>query len=48
MFENFRVYLRALEPEDYKKSIIWRNDDEIWGMVGGPKHFVSNAYEKNG
>lgn len=46
MFEGFRVYLRALEPEDYKKSIKWRNDDEIWEMVGGPKHFVSEAYEK--
>lgn len=46
MFENFRVYLRALEPNDYKTSIKWRNDDEIWGMVGGPKHFVSEAYEK--
>lgn len=46
MFEEFRVYLRALEPDDYKTSIKWRNDDEIWSMVGGPKHFVSEAYEK--
>lgn len=46
MFDNFRVYLRALEPEDYKTSIKWRNDDEIWNMVGGPKYFVSEAYEK--
>ena len=41
-----RIYLRALEPDDYKTSIKWRNDDEIWGMVGGPKYFVSEAYEK--
>ena len=46
MFENFRVYLRALEPDDYKTSIKWRNDDEIWSMVVGPKYFVSEAYEK--
>ncbi len=46
MFDNFRVYLRALEPDDYKTSIKWRNDDEIWNMVGGPKYFVSEAYEK--
>lgn len=46
MFENFRVYLRALEPDDYKTSIKWRNDDEIWAMVVGPKYFVSEAYEK--
>ena len=48
MFEKFRVYLRALELEDYKVSIKWRNDDEIWNMVGGAKHYVSEAYEKNG
>lgn len=41
-----RIYLRALEPEDYKTSIKWRKDDEIWGMVGSPKYFVSEAYEK--
>ena len=41
-----RIYLRALEPDDYKTTIKWRNDDEIWSMVGGPKHFVSTAYEK--
>ena len=41
-----RIYLRALEPDDYKTSFKWRNDDEIWNMVGGPKYFVSEAYEK--
>ena len=41
-----RVYLRALEPEDYKTSIHWRKDDEIWNMLGGTKYFVSEAYEK--
>lgn len=46
MFNNFRIYLRALNPDDYKTSIKWRQDDEIWDMVGGPKYFVSEAYEK--
>lgn len=41
-----RVYLRALEPEDYKTSIKWRKDDAIWNMLGGTKYFVSEAYEK--
>ena len=41
-----RVYLRALEPEDYKVSIQWRKDEEIWDMLGGTKYFVSEAYEK--
>lgn len=43
---EFRVYLRALEPDDYKTSIEWRRDNEIWGMVGSTKYFVSEAYEK--
>lgn len=42
-----KVYLRALEIEDYKTTIKWRNDDEIWEMVTGPKYFVSSEYEKN-
>lgn len=46
MFEKFRIYLRALEPDDYKTSIKWRKDDDIWDMVTGPKYFVSEVYEK--
>lgn len=41
-----RIYLRAFEPEDFKTTIRWRHDDEIWSMLGGPKYFVSEAYEK--
>ncbi len=41
-----RVYLRALEPDDYKVSIRWRKDDGIWDMLGGTKYFVSEAYER--
>lgn len=41
-----RVYLRAFEIDDYKTSIHWRRDDTIWSMLGGPKYFVSEAYEK--
>jgi [ribosomal protein S5]-alanine N-acetyltransferase len=44
--KDFRVYLRALEPEDYKITINWRNNDEIWAMIGSPKHFVSSEYER--
>lgn len=41
-----RIYLRALEPEDYKISIKWRNDPEIQNMIGGPKFYVSSETEK--
>ena len=44
--ENFRVYLRAFESDDYKTTIKWHNDNEIWDMVGSPKYFVSMEYEK--
>jgi len=43
---NFRVYLRAFEPDDYKTTIKWHNDNEIWKMVGSPKYYVSTEYEK--
>lgn len=43
---KYKVYLRALEPEDYLVSIKWRNDNEIWSMLGGPKYFVSQEYER--
>lgn len=42
-----RVYLRALEINDYKISINWRKDNSIWEMLGGSKYFVSEAYEKS-
>lgn len=46
MKEQTHIYLRAFEPEDYKTSIKWRKDDDIWDMLGGTKYFVSEAYEK--
>ena len=46
--ENFRVYLKAFEPDDYKTTIKWHNDNEIWNMVGSTKYFVSIGYEKKG
>lgn len=43
---NNRIYLRALEPDDYKVTVEWRHDEEIQNMVGGPKYFVSSEKEK--
>ena len=40
------IYLRALEPEDYKTSIKWRKDDATWALLGGIKRYVSEACEK--
>lgn len=41
-----RVYLRALEPDDYKVSTAWRNDEQMSNLVGGPKYFVSSERER--
>nr|WP_201542670.1 GNAT family N-acetyltransferase [Psychrobacter faecalis] len=46
MINNTKVYLRALESEDYKKSIEWRNNAKIWDMVLGRRYFVSGDFEK--
>ena len=43
---NKRVFLRAFEPEDYRTSTAWRNDDESWSKLVGLKYFVSESYEK--
>lgn len=43
---ELRVYLRALEPEDYFITSEWRKDEEIQNMVGGPKYFVSKEKER--
>ena len=43
---KFRVYLRALELEDYLITYEWRKDEEIQNMVGGPKFFISKEKER--
>ena len=40
------IFLRALEPDDYKTTVRWRADDEAWSGVIGEKYFVSSEYEK--
>lgn len=43
---NGRIYLRALELNDYLTSYNWRNDTEITAMTGGNRFFVSSEREK--
>lgn len=44
--ETTRVYLRALEPDDYLVSYKWRNDRELMnGTIGMPR-FVSKETER--
>jgi len=40
-----RVYLRALELDDVKQLVKWRNDLEITSLLGGNTQFVSNYRE---
>lgn len=44
--KKLRVYLRALEPEDYAKLHEWRNDDEIGIFFSGTRRFTSTLNEK--
>lgn len=43
---EMKVYLRALEPEDYKISYKWRNDINVNRLLGGNVFFVSQEREK--
>ena len=47
MEKKNEIYLRALEPDDYRQTIGWRNDAGLWNMLGGMRRFVAAAYEKN-
>ena len=40
------IYLRALEPEDYKTTIVWRKQQEDWDLLVGVKRFVSSETER--
>ncbi len=40
------MYLRALELDDYKKIVNWRNDTEITDLLGGNRFYVSSQREK--
>lgn len=46
MFEKFRVYLRALEIDDYKTTFEWRKDLEIQYGFNDKRVFVSSENEK--
>lgn len=40
-----RVYLRALELDDVKQLVKWRNDNDITSLLGGNTQFVSSYRE---
>jgi len=46
MADKFRVYLRALEIEDYKTTFKWRQDVDIQYGFSDKKVFVSSENEK--
>ena len=41
-----KVYLRAFEPDDYKRINAWRKDEEFYRLVGSPKRFVSSERDR--
>lgn len=46
MKKQFRVYLRALEPDDYLMIHKWRNDPEVALFFSGTRRFTSTLNEK--
>ncbi len=40
------ICLRALELDDYKKIVIWRNNPEVTDLLGGNRFYVSSHREK--
>lgn len=46
MKKQIRIYLRALEPDDYLKIYQWRNDSEITRNFAGVPLFSSTLNEK--
>lgn len=46
MSTSMRVYLRALDVDDYMLVNKWRNDDEIQSLTGGNRYYVSPTMEK--
>lgn len=46
MFEKFRIYLRALEIDDYKTTFEWRKDIDIQYGFSDKRVFVSSENEK--
>jgi len=44
--ESTKIYLRALEPDDYLTSYKWRNDHELIKGYSSIPRFVSNETER--
>lgn len=44
--QNFDIFLRAFELDDYKLTHQWRNDETIQAKLGGNRYFVSSEREK--
>lgn len=45
--ENFRIYLRALELNDYQVTVRWRNDSKLYETLTQPRRFVSEKTEQD-
>jgi RimJ/RimL family protein N-acetyltransferase len=44
--EDFRIYLRSIELNDYKVTVKWRNDSKIYETITQPRRFVSEKTEQ--
>lgn len=44
--ENYSVFLRAFEPDDYLLTHKWRHDPNIQRLIAGHRRYVSTEMEK--
>lgn len=46
MNTNTKINIRALELEDHKNTLLWRNDETTPDLLVGQKRYVSSETEK--
>lgn len=44
--QDAKIYLRAFEPDDYRKINLWRRDEEVYRLTGGNRYFVSSERDR--
>jgi ribosomal-protein-alanine N-acetyltransferase len=44
--QSAKVYLRAFEPDDYRKINVWRRDEDVYRLTGGNRYFVSSERDR--
>jgi RimJ/RimL family protein N-acetyltransferase len=44
--QNAKVFLRAFEPDDYKKINAWRQDESMYRLTSANRYFISSEQDR--